>query len=187
VVVSLNATALIPEATRTIPTQWRRSYAREMSPGTEGRWLPPEGELPGRVLALPFIAGRRNNTPIIHHGVIFQARPGEPRGFVSIDRDSVVRVRYRIQRENCELICFLSCRNEAGHAGNFLIHHRAPHPPADAQGWRDLRLTLNAPVALEPKRYPSLNGTHLKSLIVHSIEDDVGLEIGEVEVAPKAE
>ena len=182
VVVSLNATALTPEATGKAPTRWRRTYGQEMQPGTEGQWLPPEGQLTGRVLALPFVAGRRNDKTTIHHGVMFHARPGEPRGFVSLDQESVVRVRYRMKRDNWELICFLSCRNEAGFAGNFEVRYRESHPPADALGWRELRLPLAGTLPIFPKQYPSPNGTQLKALIVHSIEDEVGLEIAEVEI-----
>jgi hypothetical protein len=89
-----------------------------------------------------------------------------------------------MKRDNWVLLCFLNCRNEAGFAGNFEVRYRGPHPPADALGWRELRLPLVPAHAIFPKQYPSPNGTQLKALIVHSIEEDVGLEIAEVEIGP---
>jgi ferric-dicitrate binding protein FerR (iron transport regulator) len=187
VVASLAATQLTPAATKAAPLQWRQTFDQAPAPAKQGRWLPAQDGLPGRLRATAFVAGRRkDDTTVIHHGVGILAPTVRPRGFVTLGTESVLRFRYRMERET-HLLCFLTCgRIDGNFAGNFILDHRVPNTPAGAGGWRVATLPVAAARAVIAK-YPTPIDAQLRMLIIHSIEQDVGLEVAEVEIAPRGD
>jgi ferric-dicitrate binding protein FerR (iron transport regulator) len=188
VVASLTATQLKPAATKAASLQWRQTFDQAPPPAKQGSWLRAGNGLPGRMRATAYVAGRRKDgTTVIHHGVGVDPPTVGPGGFVTLGKESVVRVRYRMERAAL-LVCFLSCqRTETGFAGNFLLLHPVPKTPADAGGWRVATLPVAAAQAIPTEKYPSPVGTQLRMLIIQTFEQDVGLEVAEVEIAPRTE
>ncbi|OAI46472.1 hypothetical protein AYO44_11340 [Planctomycetaceae bacterium SCGC AG-212-F19] len=188
VVASLAATQMKPAATKAAPMQWRQTFDQAPAPAQQGRWLRAGNGLPGRMRATAYVAGRRkDDTTVIHHGVGVHPPTVGPGGFVTLGNESVVRVRYRMERETL-LVCFLSCqRTEGGFAGNFLLLHPATKTPPDADGWRMATLPVSAARAVVAAKYPTPIGTQLRMLVIQTFEQDVGLEVAEVEIAPRTE
>jgi ferric-dicitrate binding protein FerR (iron transport regulator) len=186
VVASLAATQLTPTATRAAPMHWRQAFDNAPPPAKQGRWLPAGDGLPGRLRATAYVAGRRkDDTAVIHYGVGVHPPTVGPGGFVALDQASVVRFRYRMER-SVHLVCFLSCeRPEGGFTGNFFLDHPAPNTPADAQGWRVATLPVASARAIHPDKYPTPIGAQLRVLIIQTFERDVGLEVADVEIAPR--
>jgi ferric-dicitrate binding protein FerR (iron transport regulator) len=186
VMASLAATQLKPEATTAAPLQWRQTFDQAPPPAQQGHWLRAGNGLPGRVRATAYVAGRRkDDTTVIHHGVgVHCPTVG---GFVTLGKESVVRVRYRMERET-RLICFLSCqRTEGSFAGNFLLDHLAANTSADAAGWRVATFPVPAARAIVAEKYPTPIGTQLRTLIIQTFDQDVGLEVAEVEIAARTD
>ena len=138
--------------------------------------------------ATAYAAGRRKDgTTVIHHGVGVQPPTVGPGGFVALGKESVVRVRYRMERA-ARLICFLSCqRTKGGFAGNFLLDHPAANTPPDAAGWRTATFPVPAARAVVAEKYPTPIDTELRTLIIQTFDQDVGLEVAEVEIAPRTD
>ncbi len=184
-IASLATTELVLQAAKAPPEQWRATFEQPSPSAKDGLWLAPVGDMPGRVAANPYVAGRRpDDTPVIHHGVTFKY--GDTRGgFVTLTQETVIRVRYRCARE-VPMICFLSCQlAKGGFGGNFDILERVPNSAPDANGWREHTFSISRARALDPKRFPSPVGTRVRAMIVLTIEEDVGLEVAEVEVGPR--
>ena len=185
VVASLALTDLAPVTTPIPPLHWHRSLATPLPPTCTGRWMPAEDGLPARAHAQPFVAGRKaNGTIVTHYGVGIRAATGEPRCYVTVSADSVLRFRYRVARAT-SLKCFLSCqRPDGAFVGNFELSW--PGSPITATsaggGWQDAELPL---AAAQPRMAnTTVTGGQVATLIIHSYEDDAGLEIADVDIAP---
>ncbi len=184
-IASLATTELVLQAAKAPPEQWRVTFDKPSSATKDGLWLPPAGDIPGRLRASPYVAGRRiDATPVTHHGVIFKY--GDTLGgFVTLTQESVIRVRYRCARE-VPMICFLSCQlAQGGFGGNFEIVEPFPNAAPDANGWREFTFSLSRARALDTKRFTSPVGSRVRTMIHLTIEEDVGLEVAEVEVGPR--
>ncbi len=188
VVASFAATALAPFATTLPPLHWQHSFAAPLPPNCEGRWLAAGDDLPPRERAVPFIAGRKSDgAPTIQYGVGIRPAISAPRAFATLSTDSVVRFRYRVTRET-GLKCFLSCGQEdGGFGGNFELTWPQPASPPDADGWRWAELPVARASAVMPKEYPTLSGRLVRCLLLHSYEDDRGLEISDAEIVVPSE
>lgn len=187
VAATLVATEMSPEQPRLPPTHWRQTF--EVPPAvSECTWLPPLDDQPARLRAAPFVAGRRNDAPLLHHGVRAYAPAGARKELVTLTDRSIVRFRYRLERE-VPLICFLNCQQPGGaFAGNFFVVllPKSAEPP-DAHGWRWATLPLVSAKACVPEKFPTAVGGLVRMLRVHSIEEDVGLEVCEIEISSPAE
>jgi hypothetical protein len=185
VVASLALTELAPVTTPIPPLQWHRSFDTPLPSTCTGRWMPAADGVPAREHALPFVAGRKaDGTIVTHFGVGIRAATGEPRCYVTVNPDSVLRFRYRVARAT-SLKCFLSCQRPGGaFVGNFeLAWPESPITTKSAGGgWQDAELSL---AAAQPRMAnTTLTGGQVANLIIHSYENDAGLEIADVDIAP---
>jgi len=185
VVASLDAKSeLRPTAPMNCPVAWRRSFEAPPPATSKGEWLAPGEGVPGRVRAVPYVAGRaRDGRPYIFHGISARTPQGEPKSYVTVRGDSVVRLRFRVKEPGTVKV-FVSCQREGGtFGGNFegAVALSAP----DADGWRNAELPLASLRPIMGDRYPDIAGTRVSLTLVHSIEHDAGLEVAEISIAPR--
>jgi len=184
VVASLDAKlAMNPSGPTTCPVTWRRTFDTPPPSSSKGEWFAPGEGVPGRVLAVPYVAGRtRDGTPHIFHGISARAPQNEPRAYVSVSAESVVRLRFRM-REWSTVKVFVSCQREGGtFGGNF--EGALPSSAPDADGWCVAELPLASFKPLIGDRYTVTAGTRIFLTLVHSIDRDAGLEVAEISIAP---
>lgn len=169
-----------PAALKAPPTAWRRTLELPLPVEWCGRWLPATGVEPPRVMAMPYVAGRnREGAPVIHHGVSFRAEEGPLKSFVSVTPQSVLHFRCRMERP-AGLKVFLSCMKEnGGFGGNFESDILRP----EQDGWQTIEVPLTR-LAAQMQQHPGIEGRQVLLLLIHSINQDAGLEISEVSVRP---
>ncbi|MEO6742798.1 MAG: FecR family protein [Chthoniobacteraceae bacterium] len=184
VVASLDAKSVMnPSGPATCPATWHRTFDTPPPSSSKGEWFAPGEGVPGRVLAVPYVAGRAGDgTPHIFHGISARAPQNEPRAYVSVSAESVVRLRFRM-KEPSTVKVFVSCQREGGtFGGNF--EGAVPSPAPDAEGWRVAELPLASFKPLIGDRYTVSAGTRVFLTLVHSIDRDAGLEVAEISIAP---
>lgn len=165
------------------PLAWQVDFSKPIV-ASKGEWIGASPELPPRLRAVPFVAGRRaDSTPIVHYGIGLRPSAQQPRALVSLTDGSTLHVRCRMERPT-SMKLFLSCRTAQGpFAGNFELP--LPNTAPDANGW----ITVEAPLA---KAFPvfrqhaEIGGTQVFLLLLHSIESDAGLEVAELSIQPGA-
>lgn len=161
------------------PAKWRRTFQAPPPVNSKGEWLAPTEDAPGRMRAVPMVAGRRpDGTQAIHFAISARATAGEPHGFVTLTDGSALQLRYRVERKTT-LKLFLSCVRSGGtFAGNFELALPTPDAAPDAAGWRTLDVPLTGMRPVLPG-YPQADGAQVSVLLLHSIESDAGLEVAE--------
>jgi len=166
------------------PDAFVESFSRPSGRSEEmGRWLPADGDLPPRMAAIPYVAGRKATArPTIHHGVGLDAQPP---GFAAFHRDSVVRVRLRTSKP-AEINCMIGMWMPSGAFGGNFLATFTPSASGDASGGADGWRTIEvAAAALRPlcEGYGQIPvGAGVQRVVVNSIERDVGLEVAEVAI-----
>ncbi len=185
VVASLAVTELKPAATGMAPENWSIAFEAPPPSASFGRWLPPSSLLPGRLHAMPYVAGRKGgNIPVIHYSVGLSAGPGEPRGFATLRPDSILRFRYRLATD-IGLKCFLSCRRARGaFGGNFETVVPESHSGQGSNEWRTVEVPFKSAHALMEESHPSPVGAQVALLLIHTYETDASLEIAEAAIFP---
>ncbi|NCY03272.1 MAG: hypothetical protein EBX36_10290 [Planctomycetia bacterium] len=182
---SLAAGAPLSVAAPTAPPDaFVEAFARPSGRSDEvGRWLPADGEMPPRMAAIPYVAGRTATAmPVIHHGVALHSPPP---GFAVFRRDTVVRVRLRTV-EPAAIHCMIGMWMPSGaFGGNFLATLPPPESGASAggaDGWRTIEVTGAAlrPLCEGYDEIPA--GARVERVVVHSIDRDVGLEVAGVAI-----
>jgi ferric-dicitrate binding protein FerR (iron transport regulator) len=168
------------EPATALPEHWSANSASMPGASWIGEW-----RAPGVLAAVPRMVFVKENGVVEnhHHAGAVNGFPG----FVTLREDSVVRVRYRIQRP-LNLGVFLSTRTEAGaFSGNFQGYIEERITPADAQGWRTATVPMKSiwPIRVEPM--PFQPGCVAAIIFVTTFADDVGLEVAELEVSPKGQ
>lgn len=175
---SVNAAQpMLPEPAAAPPDHWSADSA--LLPGAS--WI-GEWRAPGVLAAVPRVVFVKENgiAESHHHAGAVNGFPG----LVTLREDSVVRVRYRIQR-SLNVGVFLSTHTEAGaFSGNFHGYIEESKTPADADGWRTGTVPMKSlwPIRVEPM--PFQPGCVAGIIFVTTFADDVGLEVAELEVSP---
>lgn len=166
-----------------LPAVFRQACDMPPSLKWEGRWLPADADLPGRLRAVPRIAGRHpDGAPIVHHGISIHAPDS---GFVAFKSDSVVTIRCRMAMRETLRVMLNMRRPEGGFAGNF--EAKVPLDPADgdvdAAGWRTVAIPARnflPIVAAHPRLTP---GMIVSFIVVETFRSEAELEVEELRVA----
>jgi len=185
-VASLDASAEMQAVQIGIPpAAWRQTFDQPPPSICKGTWIAGEGEQPSRVRGVPCVARRKTSgEPIVHHGIT--ARSGVETQLVTLQADSVLRVRYRLTGE-APLRIMLGTNHPGGSfAGNFEVKLGSQTGMVDADGWRTLTVPLSGFQSLI-KRFPKpQDGSQVSLVMFNSHEHDVGLEVCEIEICPRS-
>jgi ferric-dicitrate binding protein FerR (iron transport regulator) len=168
-----------PEPATAMPDHWSADSASLPGASWIGEW-----RTPGVLAAVPRMTFVKEDdvVEIHHHAGVVNGFPG----FVTLREDSVVRVRYRIQRP-LNVGVFLSTHTKEGaFSGNFQGYIEESKTPADADGWRTATVPMKSlwPIRVEPM--PFQPGCVAGIIFVTTFADDVDLEVAELEVSSKS-
>ncbi len=101
-------------------------------------------------------------------------------GLVTLNENSVVRIRYRLEKP-VNLGLFISTHLPSWEfSGNFRVYIETPKLPADNDGWRTATVPIRSLIPM--KEIPFQPGCVVSTLFATSFASDVGLEIAEFEV-----
>jgi hypothetical protein len=171
-----------------IPDDWEARFEVRPDRQCQGEWIEPEphGEfdapVPGRLRAVPRVAGHRpDGAPIVHYGVAMQ-RPES--GFVMFHADSVVALRFRMEVPRVFRVMLNLRRLGGGFAGNCQVVL-----PVDAGaerigpgGWREIEIP--APGFRPITDFDPLTGEPccIALLLVDAFDRDANLEVSDLSV-----
>jgi FecR protein len=189
IVVSLDVSQTLASTTRQRPpTTFRRTFAHQPPGHCKGRWVPPDATQPGRVFAVPYVAGHKDDgSPIIHHGVTARALDGWSKPMVRVLRDSILVLRYRFaagQGRPAMKVMLSTVTSGGSFGGNFEGQVDSDQLSPDAEGWFTARLPM--------ERLKALQGSSAASPIDHDVTQimpftfwaKVHLEVAEIAVEP---
>jgi hypothetical protein len=117
---------------------------------------------------------------------MFQARSNKAwaRGFFRLERDSVVRVKYRVQKAGDGQVCFCVRTSDVRSPDTGMLEWNGKYGahPVGPDGWREIAVTAGAMLANKhaPKFGPPWTGF---LFIFNTYEVDLGLQIGELRVS----
>lgn len=195
VVASLDAAAeLRSQAPAAGEPGWRHVFEAPQPTDWRGRWLAPEGNLPGRVRAVPLVVGRteagdeshaggEGGAPIVHFGVT--ARRTDEADLGTLPRDAVLSAVIRSERPT-PLRVFLGVLKRSGRfGGNFetLLPAGAgvPLPGAAGEaGWRRISVPLASMRPLVPRHSNVARAARPMLMMLTCGESDDGLEVAEL-------
>lgn len=178
---SANATQpMAPEPVTALPDQWSAEHDSSDVAEWVGTWVGEEflAAVPRMVFVKEadvrenhFHAGAKNRLP----------------GLVTLRGNSVVRVRYRIQRP-LNVGLFLVTHTEAGaFSGNFQAYVQQRMTPPDSAGWRTATVPITSFCPLKVNPMPFKAGCTASSIFLTTYSDDVGLEVAELKVISNVE
>jgi hypothetical protein len=175
--------AMVPVAPVACPTSWGRKFDTRPPSSYSGEWSPLGGDGAGVFRATPYLAATMaNGTPIVHHGIGIQGGAGGPlwRGFVTVEAQSVIKVRLRT-RKAAVVKVFMTCKQPSGtYAGNFegqIVAQSEWH-----EGWQDVVWPLAAIAPIS--NYPQSPGIRVAYMRIHTANIEAGLEVESVAIEP---
>jgi ferric-dicitrate binding protein FerR (iron transport regulator) len=185
-VASLDTTRALASAARARPpTAWSLDLSRPPPSFWRGDWTPPNGASPAFLRAVPYVAGRTaQGAPIIHHGVNVRSLAGENIPFVRFVAGGHLALRFRVARPDGRAqIDVMVCTHTGSGAfgGTFTAPIRADQHPADAEGWRSVRLRVEDFRPVRPSQ-PSLIDREAVFILPRSTSAQTGLEVAAITV-----
>lgn len=166
----------------TVPTNWSASIERA-TPGSKGRWLPPDAGQPARIGSVPLRIGTQDGKPIMQYGVCIRENRAGPDSFVALTERSVIRLRYRTSSAETGMHLFLITRTPEGRfGGNFEFKFAAGRGADDGTGWRVMELPVDdlQPIRRGPKGRAV--GKELDHISIRTFDRGGKLEVAEMEV-----
>jgi ferric-dicitrate binding protein FerR (iron transport regulator) len=167
------------------PTAWSLDCSRAPPSHWRATWSPPQGDQPGFLRAVPYIAGRsQQGTPLIHYGITIPAPEGENIPFVHFTAASRVRLRLRVthiaDHGHVEvMICTHTTSGAFG--GTFMATVPLDQHAADADGWRTVALQM-ADFLPARASQPSMVDREAVFILPRSTSAQTGLEVSELQV-----
>ncbi|MBE7493596.1 MAG: FecR domain-containing protein [Verrucomicrobiaceae bacterium] len=154
---------------------WRSDLAAGPA-GTQGRWLPAEGDIEARLATEPVFLPKSSRGPVTIHRVGLTL-PWQNRANIHVQPDSRLRVRGRA-KTTATLEVMLACmKAKGGYAGNWFQQRRIE------PGTWQIELPVSAfrhwhAQAQDAPQEP----LELRQIAIYTISTDAGLEVGSVEV-----
>lgn len=154
---------------------WRAEIAAGPA-GTQGRWLPAEGEKAARIAAEPVFVPKSSRGPVTIHRVGLTL-PWQERTNLQIRPDSTVRLRGRTTK-SASLEVMLACmKTTGGYAGNWFQQRSI-----NAGEWQmELPVSAFRHWRADAKNSPQ-EPLELRQMAIYTIGTDAGLEVESVEV-----
>jgi len=174
-----------------IPADYRHTFNVYSRLRGHGELLAATDGLPSRIRAVPYIAYRNvDGTPIVHYGITVRH---QDLGFVRLQDDSVVSVRYRMATPEPLRVMIGMRRPGGAFAGNFEASVRTTDVPlvddgtgATVDGWRWIDIPVRN-FSANMHEFPSLTPGHAVGLLlVDTFKSKAQLEVAEVVVRQQA-
>lgn len=154
---------------------WRADIAAGPA-GTQGRWLPAEGEKAARIAAEPVFVPKSSRGPVTIHRVGLTL-PWQDRANIHVQPDSRVRLRGHATK-SATLEVMLACmKTTGGYAGNWFQQRGI-----SAGEWQmELPVSAFRHWHAQAKNAPQ-EPLELRQMAIYTIGTDAGLEVESVEV-----
>lgn len=179
------STTLAPAATPSPVDAWTFDFETTAPPRVwRGIWQAPTPEAAGRMVASPYIAGRKGNSQkITHYGISLRTAYLDPALTLQAHEESVFRFRLRCDRPGPLQVMLFTSLPGGGYGGNYEYKTGAKsfHPRDD--GWFDFEVPLAAFSPLSPN-HPSPSGNILNGVMISSFTKDVALSLARFELSP---
>jgi len=162
------------EPTSVLPFDWRATPATGHKVKWQGEWNDA-----GILKATPYtVFLKESEVEEIHfHAGVQNSFPG----LVTLNTNSVVRVRYRINRP-LNLGLFISTHAATWNfTGNFQAYVEEAKTPADNEGWRTTTVPIRSFFPMG-ERLPFQPGCVVSTIYATTWADNVGLEVVELEI-----
>lgn len=162
--------------------EWRQVFHVAPDENWKGQWRAADGKSPGRMGAVPYIAGRKRDGGVItHHGITartFSVRTGQPAVLASAS--SMLHLRWRTAVPSQIQVMLLTDNLSGGFGGNFEYSIMASQVSAGADGWHHAKVPLKDFSTVTPETATEPAGTKVMTVLVSSYGTDVQLEIAEI-------
>lgn len=164
-----------------IPDSWRVDFAQRPPSHWAGTWTAPADGVPGRMAAVPYVAGRdAGGKPITHHGVRVNAPDAARRPFVRLRDDSRVTLRFRLTRSDVRtplkvMLCL--ARDGGAFGGTFFASVNPLTCPLDAEGWRTAVFAMPDFLPTRPAVHPTPVGHAITFILANTTARPAGLEV----------
>lgn len=183
-VATLNTTnEFIPKQRQQLPTRWQYDGNTPLVPPSKGTWQAAKGSDPGFVHAEPYVAGHRDDQSlVIHHGVRFHNLDGSRQPFVTLTKNSVIRMKYRFgQKGNHAMKFFINTSTDKGGFGGNFETTIQTDSAKDAHGWQTAIISVADIESITPE-HPTPIGRNVGMLLPFCFSAAADLQVSEIEV-----
>ncbi len=154
---------------------WRADIAAGPA-GTQGRWLPAEGDKAPRIVAEPAFVSKSSRGPVTIHRVGLTL-PWQDRANIQVRPDSRVRLRGRSTQAATVEVMLVCMKTTGGYAGNWFQQH-----VISAGEWEmELPVSAFRHWHAKAKTAPQ-EPLELRQMAIYTIQTDAGLEVESVEI-----
>ncbi|HXX94607.1 MAG TPA: hypothetical protein VEN81_13315, partial [Planctomycetota bacterium] len=170
--VPLESRAALP-----LPLSWRETFEHPPVGAWKGEWQGQDSQGPSRLRNVLDVSYRRRDGTVVPAYVVSLGNPSQP--LCRVRPESVLRLRYRLERPH-GLIILVSVQHPEGRfAGNFQVDLGPDAAPSDPDGWKTFRAPLSSLSGRFPEgiRFPPAG--RLTLLFVACYSPEARLEVAE--------